>query len=102
MMNVSVWIPSAAIFALAIGLLVYASRKHKGMYTLYMAAYIVVNCSVTWLISGARYMTACVPMFVILGVLLDKKEKTYRSITIISSVLMGIYFVGYMMSKQIM
>lgn len=98
----AIWIPEAIIFTATIAALIYGVRKHKGMYTVYLAAYMVINCSVTWLISGGRYMSAALPLFIILGDFTERHKEADKWIKVIFLVLFGIYFTGYLLNKQIM
>lgn len=97
-----IWIPEAVIFAGAAVLLAVSARRGKTLYVLYTAIYIVVNCSVTWLISGARYMAAALPAFLLLTELCADK-RVLRDILYGIFLLLFLFFLyAYLHSWQIM
>lgn len=101
MQKVGMWIPQLFFFLLALGLSIYGVRKHENKLVAYLLAYTVVSYSLDWLISGPRYMLTAVPMWIMLGELGNRCRRLDRAITILSPILMGIYFVGYLFMKQI-
>jgi len=101
-MLASIWIPEALIFILAAALIIYGVRRHNLIYTAYLLVYTIVNYSVTWLISGSRYMLCALPIFVILGEIGENRKEADKWITVISAVGLGIYLTGYLMYKNIM
>ncbi|MCX7714167.1 MAG: glycosyltransferase family 39 protein [Clostridia bacterium] len=98
----AIWLPEAFVIIFSLAALVYAARRHRSIYVIYLAAYLVVNCSVTWLISAGRYVSAAIPLFVFLGDFAERHEWSDKMITIGFSVLLGIYLTGFLFSKQIM
>lgn len=101
MQRVGMWIPQLFFFLLALGLAIYGVKRHENKLVAYLLAYTVVSYSLDWLISGPRYMLCAVPMWVILGELGSRFKRLDRVITILSPILMGIYFVGYLFMRQI-
>ena len=101
-MAASVWIPELVLFAVTIILLFYGLRRHPLKYTAFLLVYTIVNYSVTFLISGGRYMSCAFPLFIILGEMLDRHPKLYNMVVAVSSMLFAIYMAGYFSWKQIM
>lgn len=101
MQRVGLWIPQLFFFLLALGLCIYGIRRHENKLIAYLLAYTVVSYSLDWLISGSRYMLTAVPMWIFLGELGSRYKRLDRVITVLSPILMGIYFVGYLFMKQI-
>lgn len=101
-LKISTWYPEIVLFVLAIVLILYALRRHPLKYTAFLIVYTAVNYSVTFLISGGRYMACALPMFVILAEWTQKKPKVYQAIVWISAMLFTVYFAGYMTGQQIM
>ncbi len=99
---ISIWIPSAVILAVYIGLLVYSARRHKNMYILYMTAYLVINTSVTWLISAPRYMSAALPAFIVLAEMTERKKLVRYALYVLFAVGMFVYLTLYLMGKDVM
>jgi len=61
-------IPNVLAFALAILMLLYASVKRLPvLYIVFLLGYTFISFSVSWLLSGGRYMAAAAPMFLFLA-----------------------------------
>lgn len=101
-LKVSIWIPELLLFVLAVVLLFYGLRRHPLKYTAFLLVYTLVNYSVTFLISGGRYMSCAFPLFVILGEILDRHPKVYYIVVAVFSMLFAVYMTGYFSWKQIM
>ncbi|MDO5520074.1 MAG: glycosyltransferase family 39 protein [bacterium] len=101
-MKAALWLPQAAIVVLTIGLLIYAANKHKPQYILYLTAYTIISFSASFILSGGRYMSVAIPLFIILAKLLDKHERSHRAFVAINLLLMALYTAGYVFGKQIM
>lgn len=97
-----IWIPEAFLFLLAVALLVYGQKKHRSMYLFYLSAYVLLNYSVTWLLSGARYMSCAIPMFIILADWAERRKGIKVWLIAGSSILFGIYLSAYLFGKHIM
>jgi Gpi18-like mannosyltransferase len=67
-------IPNVLAFVFSIALLVYACvKKLPSAYIVYVLGYTFISFSPAWLLSGARYMVACVPLFIFAGFYAEKK-----------------------------
>ena len=62
----------------------------------------MINYSVTWLVSGGRYMLCALPLFVILGELVSRHKKVYPWLIAGFSILMAIYLGGFFAWKSVM
>lgn len=98
----AIWIPEACSVILAIAALVYGIRRSKSMYTSFLIVYIIVNTSMGWPISVARYMTCAIPIFIAMSDFSERHRWTEPLITSSMAVGMGIYLAAYFMSKQIL
>lgn len=101
-MTASIWIPELILFALALILMFYGLRRHPLKYTAFLFVYTIINYSVTFLISGGRYMSCAFPLFMVLGEILDRHPKIYNVAVAVSSMLFAIYMAGFLSWKQIM
>ncbi|BBF42069.1 membrane spanning protein [Lachnospiraceae bacterium KM106-2] len=101
MVRASIWIPELTIFILALGTIVYGLKRHSNTYLSYLFVYLILNYSLTWVISGGRYMSVCIPMFIIWAEYADRHETADRVITIVSALFMGIYLTGFLFTRQI-
>lgn len=98
----SIWLPQLILFVLTIILLFYGMKRHPLKYTAFLFVYTMINYSVTYLISGGRYMSCAFPLFIILGELLDRHPKIYQWVITLSAMAMAMYLTGYFGWKQIM
>ena len=96
------WLPELLLFGLTVVLLIYGLTRHPLKYTAYLLVYTLINYSVTFLISGGRYMSCAFPLFIIGAEILDKHPKIYQWLVALSSMVMIIYLMGYFQWKQIM
>ncbi len=96
------FIPSALCLPCAYGLLVWGLKRHKTMYLCWILICILVNTSISWPLSLCRYLASAVPLYIILAEECRKYPKLKMAIIISLSILMGIYFTGYLNSKFIM
>lgn len=97
-----IWLPELICFLLAVILLIYGLKRHPLKYTAFLLVYTLINYSVTFLISGSRYMNCAFPLFIISGEILDRHPKWYPWVTAVSAMLMTLYMIGYFQWKQIM
>ena len=97
----SISLPFAVMLVSSAVLIIYGLRKNRTMYTVFAIIYIVVICSLTWVPSGARYMTCNVPLFIMLADFAERNKKTDTVIVALFAILHGMYFVAYVMNMQI-
>lgn len=98
----AIWLPGVLSSIFVVAALIYGLRRHKNMYTAFLAVYIIVNAGITWPISFGRYMTCAVPAFIIMSDFTERHKWTEPVITAAMSITFGVYFVAYFMSKQIL
>ncbi len=101
-LKASIWLPELVLFIFTIVLLFYGLRRHSLKYTAFLFVYTLVNYSVTFLISGGRYMSCAFPLFIILGEFSNRHKKYYPWIIAFSSMLFIVYLAGFISWKQIM
>ena len=63
MVRYQVWIPTILLFSVCFALLVWARKRFRSMYTLYGFVYLVLNYSLSWLLSAGRYLSCALPFF---------------------------------------
>lgn len=101
-MRIAVWFPELVLFVLAFVCILYSLRRHPLRMSAFLFVYTLVNYSVTFLISGGRYMACALPMFIILAEG-TKKQKWFYSLILLGSLcLLGVYFKAYMSGWQVM
>ncbi|MBQ8300963.1 MAG: hypothetical protein IJX57_03255, partial [Clostridia bacterium] len=102
MVKFGMFIPELLSVIMMLITMLYGARRHKSMYITYMVVYLVMNTSITWPISIARYMLCALPMFIVLADFTERHKKAHIPITVVSAIFFGIYMTGYLFSKQIM
>ena len=96
------FLPEVIFFFLAFVALYYGVKRHPLKYTAFLFVYVMINYSVTWLISGSRYMVCALPLYVIAGEFIKRHPKAYPWVIAISMFLMSVYATGYFFGKQVM
>lgn len=101
-MRIAVWFPELVLFVLAFACILYSLHRHPLRMSAFLFVYTLVNYSVTFLISGGRYMACALPMFMILAESTKKHKWIYSLILVISFFLLEVYFRAYMSGWQVM
>ncbi len=97
-----VWIPELVIFIVTMLLLLYSLRRHPLRYSAFLFVYTIVNYSVTFLISGGRYMACALTAFLFLAEGTTGRKILYYIILILFLCLTGVYFHGFMSGQQVL
>lgn len=98
-----IWYPEWILFLLAILVILYGVKRRNSKYTAFLIAYTVLNYSVTYLISGGRYMSCALPLFFLLAQWTGKKSNIwYYGILTCFGAGMVVYLTGYLTGWQIM
>ncbi|SFR80037.1 ArnT family glycosyltransferase [Anaeromicropila populeti] len=100
--RVAIFLPEFIIFVFAVGCILYGLKKHYIVYVTFLLMYVMLNYSLSFLISGGRYMSCAIPMFVIMAEFSNKHQWADRLITVVSTLLLGIYLTGFLFLKNIM
>ena len=100
----AIWLPELALFPLAAALLVLAARRKEFPNSLlvYGFAYLVLNYSLSWLLSAGRYLSCGVPFFLMAALLTEKRPVVRGFLVISEAVLLGVYLTGFVHGAQIM
>ena len=77
-------------------------KKSITMYSVWLLVNIIVNTSMSWPLSVCRYFTCALPLFIYIADYLKNHRKLFIVYIIISSVLLGIYFVAYLMGLSVL
>ena len=69
-----IWIPTILLFPLFFALLWWAGSRFRSMYTLYAFAALVLDYSLSWLLSAGRYLSCALPFFLFAAALTGKRR----------------------------
>ena len=83
-------------------LLLYSLRRHPLRYSAFLFVYTIVNYSVTFLISGGRYMACALTAFLFLAEWTTGRKTLYYIILFLFVCLIGVYFHGFMSGQQVL
>lgn len=97
----AIWIPQIFTICFCALNMIYGVNKTRTMYICYLISYLIINISASWPISGGRYMSAAIPMFMIMGGCSEKYDTGAAAYTMISGILYGIFLVGFLMQRSI-
>ena len=75
MVRYQIWIPTILLFVAFFTLLVWARNRFRSMYTLYGFVYLVLNFSLSWLLSAGRYLSCALPFFLFAAALTEDRPK---------------------------
>ncbi len=101
--GMSLWVPELLLFALYLIAIVYGVCKRlRPMYLIYLISFFLLTYSSTWLISAGRYTLSALPVFILAGEAVEKRERWKIPVVVISAMGMMLYMVGYYEWKQIM
>ena len=75
MVRYQIWIPTILLFGAFFALLVWARNRFRSMYTLYGFVYLVLNFSLSWLLSAGRYLSCALPFFLFAAALTEGRPK---------------------------
>ena len=75
MVRYQIWIPTILLFGAFFALLVWARNRFRSMYTLYGFVYLVLNFSLSWLLSAGRYLSCALPFFLFAAALTEDRPK---------------------------
>lgn len=100
--RIQIWIPTLLLFAAFFPLLWYVHKRFRSMYTIYAFAYLVLNYSLSWLLSAGRYLSCALPFFLFAAALTEKRPR----LTALLAGGMGVGFLAnlwcYLLGGQIM
>lgn len=94
--KVSIWFPQLALIFIVVLLMIYAFRKVRGSYILYMLLYTVMIYSTTWLISGGRYLLCLFPVHILIAIMSRKSKYMDFALTFTSLVFLGYYTISFL------
>ena len=69
-----IWIPTLILFPLFFALLWYGARQVRNMYALYGFVCLVLDYSLSWLLSAGRYLSCALPFFFFAALLCSKRR----------------------------
>ena len=97
-----IWIPTILLFPLFFALLWWAKKRSRSMYTLYAFACLVLNYSLSWLLSAGRYLSCALPFFLFAAALTQRRR--WLSFTLAALMALGFLVTlhAYLTGGQIM
>ena len=96
------WIPTLILFPPFFALAVYGRKRLRSMYALYGFVYLVLNYSLSWLLSAGRYLSCALPFFLFAAALTEKRRWLTLLIAVGMSVGFAVTLYGYLTGGQIM
>ncbi len=98
----SIWLPELISIIFAASLLIYGIRRTRNLYTSFLVVYMIINMSMAWPLSIARYMTCAIPAFMILSEFSERHKWTEQIITATMAIAFGVFFTVYFMGRHIL
>ena len=97
-----IWIPTLLLFPLFLALLWWAKGRFRSMYTLYAFACLVLNYSLSWLLSAGRYLSCALPFFLFAAALTEGRRRLSALIALASALGFLVVLHAYLAGGQIM
>ena len=94
--------PTLVLFPVFFGVLLAVNRRCRSMYTLYAFATLVLDYSLSWLLSAGRYLSCAVPFFLFAAVLTQRHRGASIALAAGGAVLFAVTLLGYLAGGQIM
>ena len=95
------WIPQLLVFILCIFALIYGIGKINEKYSIYLLFYLFISYASSFLVSGGRYMSIAVPMFIILAISTREHPFIDKCYTALSFSFCVLFNICYILSKHI-
>lgn len=101
--GMAIWVPEYILFFVFLAAFVYGwKKKFRPTYIAWLAGWFIITYSSSWLISGGRYTSVALPLFMLGGKLITEHPRVKMPILIVSCACMIIYYAGYLTGKQVM
>lgn len=101
--SLCIWWPQMILFFVLIAAIIYGiATRMRLSFLAYLVAFFLVTYSSTWLISGARYTIVILPLFVLIGHLINRFPKAGYILAPASMSMTVIYMWAYFNWMQIM
>ncbi|MBC5732628.1 glycosyltransferase family 39 protein [Lawsonibacter hominis] len=100
--RLQLWVPTLVLFPVFFGVLLAVNRRCRSMYTLYAFATLVLDYSLSWLLSAGRYLSCAVPFFLFAAVLTQRHRGASIALAAGGAVLFAVTLLGYLAGGQIM
>lgn len=100
----AVWFPTLVLFAGGLVLLALAAlrREMPPSLLVYGFGFFVATYSLSWLLSGGRYLSCCFPLFLFLARLTGNRPRLRNALWAGEALFLGIYFCAYISGAQVM
>lgn len=72
------YIPELILFFVVMYVIIRCAGRHSGSLSIFLFAYTIISYSADWVISGSRYLSVAVPLFIMSAELVEKRPVTYR------------------------
>ena len=100
--RLELWIPSVLLFLVFFPLMWKARKGHRSMLTLYAFACLVLDYSLSWLLSAGRYLSCALPFFFFAACLTRGRPRLTAVIAAGMAVLFALALSVYLRGGQIM
>ena len=97
-----IWIPTILLFPVFFALLVWARKRFRSMYTLYGFVYLVLNYSLSWLLSAGRYLSCALPFFLFAAALTEDRPRLTVGVALVMGAGFLVNLTWFLTGGQIM
>lgn len=100
--RLELWIPEVVLFVVFFALMWQARGRHRSMYTLYAFVTLVLDYSLSWLLSAGRYLSCALPFFWFAACVMRGKPRLTAALAVVLAALFALNLAGYFNWAQIM
>ena len=79
-----------------------AARRQRSTFTLYAFVTLVLDYSLSWLLSAGRYLSCAVPFFLFMAVLTGRRPKLAVGLAGVMAGLFAVFLLAYLSGAQVM
>ncbi len=97
----AIWIPEAVIIIMSVLFFALSAGKMRLSNLAYGVAYTLLTYAVTWLVSAGRYTVCCIPLFLAIALVTEKRKWLTVSIATSFGILQVLYLSGFFQNMQI-
>lgn len=93
--GITLWGPQLILLLISMIVIIYGIKRIRATYTVYFILYTLLTFSATWLLSGGRYTSCAVPLFMTGGIWLERHRKYKSGLFMISAMLFMFFLTAY-------
>ena len=79
----SVWFPQLFLFFATLLVILFTFKRHSNSMNIYLFVYLVISYGADHMVSGGRYMSTAVPLFIMLAEICERRKNVFKWLVVI-------------------